>query len=72
MLGEHGHLLVQSLCTALDLMDGSLVLWALSGITHTGLAEGCVLVLPAALWGTVLRGPALDEALLVESLSTAA
>ena len=22
--------------------------------SHTGLAEGCVLVLPAALWGTVL------------------
>ena len=54
MLGEHGRPLVQSLCTALDLRDGSLVLRAPSGVTHTGLAEGCVLVLPAALWGTVL------------------
>lgn len=72
MPGKHGHPHVQSLWTALDLGDGSLVLWALSGITHTGRAEGWVLVLPAALRGTVLWGPALAEALLVESLSTAA
>ena len=54
MPGKHGRPHVQSLWIALDLGDGSLVLWALSGIIHTGRAEGCVLVLPAALRGTVL------------------
>lgn len=60
-----GTYLFQSLCTALDLMDGSLVLQALSGITHTGLAEGCVLVTALGSLGDSSARTCMDEALLV-------